>query len=370
MSYRIEDKSSGHPENSVESQFHQHIIDSISEALITIDQDRKILVWNKAAEITLGYGKTEVQERSLDMIIPPTYRERHRAGFENFVKDIANRSTYISEPKEFEGLRKSGEIFPIQLTHALYKISNEKFYITAIIRDITILKRYELAKKRMEHINRHDLKNKLIIISMAAKRLASDLKRYQIPDSLDYMKIIQSQSEDSLTLLESSRELMLLESGEYSRKDETVDLVDIVVTKRDQMMPLASSKEVTIRFDNLIQEKGAHLIADRALVERALENLIKNAIEAEIPSGEVRLRLLQNEAGIAILEIHNGGTPIPEEIQYVLFHPYVTQGKSSGTGLGLYTAKLILEKIHGWQLDFESNNDKGTVFRIVFGPVT
>jgi len=354
----------------MESQFYQHIIDSISEALITIDQDRKILVWNKAAEIIFGYEKAEVQERSLDLIIPPTYRERHRAGYENFLRHIADRSTYVSKTKEFEGLRKSGEIFPIQLTHSLYKISEHEFYITATIRDITFLKRYELMRERMEHIARHDLKNKLVIIGMAAKRFSKVLKRHQIPESLDYIKIIQSESENALALLESSRELMQLESGEYPRKDVAVNLVEIVLTKQTQMQPLALSREVTITFENRTQKKNIKLMADRALIERALENLIKNAIEAENPSGEVRLILLQNEAGLAVLEIYNGGKPIPDEIQGILFQPYVTHGKKSGSGLGLYTVKLILEKIHGWQLNFESNSDKGTVFRVVFGPVT
>lgn len=354
----------------MENQSYTHIIDSISEALITIDQDRKILVWNRAAEGMLGYEKAEVQERSLDLIIPPAYRERHKAGYETFLRNIADHSTYVSETKEFEGLRKSGEIFPIQLTHSLYKISNKEFYITATIRDITFLKRYELMRERMEHIARHDLKNKLIIIGMAAKRFAKVLKRHQVPESLDYMKIIQSESEDALTLLESSRELMLLESGEYPRKDVTVDLVEMVLTKQAQMQPLALSREVTITFKNRTQKQSINLMADRSLVERALENLIKNAIEAENPSGEVRLILLQNEAGLAVLEIHNSGKPIPEEIQRVLFQPYVTHGKKAGSGLGLYTVKLILEKVHGWQLNFESNSEKGTVFRVVFGPLS
>jgi len=166
-----------------------------------------------------GYEKAEVQDAIIDLIIPPAYRQRHRRGYESFLRHIADRSTYISETKEFEGLRKNGEIFPVQLTHSLYKINDQEFYITATIRDISIFKRYE-------------------------------------------------------------------------------------------------------------------------------------------PSGKVRLKLLKNEAGIAVLEIYNGGNPIPEEIQKVLFQPYVTCGKKSGSGLGLYTVKLIIEKVHGWQLTFESNGKK------------
>jgi PAS domain S-box-containing protein len=316
-----------------------------------------------------GYNKAEVQERSLDLIIPPAYRERHKSGYENFIRNIADHSSYISQTGEFEGLRKNGEIFPIQLTHSLYKISNQEFYITATVRDITILKRFELVRDRLEHITRHDLKNKLVIIGMAAKRLASVLKQHQVPESLDYIKILQSESEDSLDLLESSQELMLLESGEYQRRDVNFDLVEMVATKLDQMQLFASSKEVTIRFDNLLGSRSLSLVADRALVERALENLVKNAIEASQPGGEVRLVLLQDKTKYAVLEVHNGGEPIPQKIQRVLFQPYVTYGKESGSGLGLYAAKLILEKIHDWQLDFESNMDRGTIFRILFGPL-
>jgi signal transduction histidine kinase len=203
---------------------------------------------------------------------------------------------------------------------------------------------------------------------MATKRLASVLKQHQVPESLDYMTILQSESEDSLALLESTRELMLLESGEYTRRDVSFDLVEMVATTLGQMQLFATSKGVTITFDNLLANGSMSLVADRALVERALENLIKNAVEASNPGGEVRLVLLQDKRKYVVLEVHNGGEPIPEKIQRVLFQPYVTYGKESGSGLGLYAAKLILERVHGWQLDFESTTDRGTIFRILFVP--
>ncbi len=349
----------------MESQFYGHIIESISEALITINQDRKIIVWNRAATLLFGYDKHEVQNASLDLIIPAAYRERHRSGYENFFRNIAEHSTYISGTKEFEGLRKSGEIFPVQLTHSLFKISNEEFYITATIRDATITKQYEIMKERMEHISRHDLKNKLIVISLTANRLNKLLKKYQVPKSLNYLEIMKSESEEVLALIESSRELMLLESGQYQRNDVTVDMVKLMVTIQDRMQPLATSKDVTIKFENQTLKHTVNIMAEEALVIRSLENLVKNAIEAENPSGEIRMVLSQDKTGFAVLEIRNGGNPIPDAIQKNLFQPYVTHGKKSGSGLGLYITKLIIEKIHGWQLTFESNSEKGTVFRIV-----
>ncbi len=354
----------------MKNQFYEHIIDSISEALITINQDRKIIIWNRAATFMFGYDKHEVQNASLDLIIPTAYRERHRSGYEGFFRNITKHSNYISETKDFEGLRKNGEIFPVQLTHSLFKISNEEFYITATIRDATITKRYELMKERMDHVARHDLKNKLVVISLTANRLEKILKKHQVPKSLDYMKIIQAESEEVLTLIESSRELMLLESGQYLRQDAAVDMVKLMLTMQARMQSLAVSKNVVIKFENRTQKQTINVMADQALVKRSLENLVKNAIEAENPFGEVQLVLLQNESGLAVLEIHNGGSPIPEAIQKILFQPYVTHGKKSGNGLGLYIAKLIIEKIHGWQLTFESNSEKGTVFKIAIKTLT
>ena len=121
---------------------------------------------------------------------------------------------------------------------------------------------------------------------------------------------------------------MQLKFGEYPRKDVTVDLVEMVLTRREQMQPLVLSGEVTITFKNQIQKQSINLMADRALVERALENLIKNAIEAENPSGEVRLILLQNEAGLAVLEIHNGGGAVHYRYRETLYHITVLQTRS------------------------------------------
>jgi two-component system sensor kinase FixL len=352
--------------SAVDSKFYQQIVGSVSEALVTIDQDRQVVVWNRAAETMFGYERAEIEAQGIDVIIPPGYRERHRAAYEGFVETVGFRATYVSETKELEALRKGGEIFPIELTHSLYKVTESRFYVTAIIRDISERKRYEIMRQRLEQITRHDLKNKLVIIAMAAKRMASVLQEKPWPESSKYLGIIDQESKDSLELLESSRELILLESGEYQSNKKAVDLVTILAAKREQMEPLGASKDVALIFVNRTDKQVLPLMADRPLLERAVENLIKNAIEAEDPSGRVRLALVENRAGEAVLEVHNGGSPIPEELQKTIFQPYVTHGKESGSGLGLYAARIILERIHGWQLSFESGAERGTVFRIVF----
>jgi PAS domain S-box-containing protein len=349
------------------SHLYEKVVDSISDALITVDQDKKIVNWNRRAEAIFGYTMEEMQQQGLEVIIPPDYRSRHDAGYEHFTSSIGAHSSYVSEVKELEGIRKSGEVFPIEITHSLLKISDDRYYITAIIRDITARKRYEFMRERLERVMRHDLKNKVIIIGLAAKRLASALTPKACGNVLRYLDILECECKEMLTLLDSTRELILLETGEYKRHDEPVDLMDLLTAKAEQMRTLAASRDVGIELRNLSGWGVVNVLADRSLLERALENLIKNAIEAEEPFGKVSITLLETGDGKMCVEIHNGGKPIPEEIRANIFQPYVTHGKKDGTGLGLYSAKLALEKVHGWKISFESILERGTTFRIELG---
>lgn len=228
--------------------FFDQVVDSLSDALITIDQNKKIVIWNRMAEIMFGYDKAEIETIGLETIIPPAYRQRHREGYERFMSAVHVHASYVSEVREFEALRKNGVLFPIELTHSLVKVNDQEFYITAIVRDISLRKRYELMRDRIEHITRHDLKNKLVIISLAAQRLSKTLGPDEKAQIHKYAEIIQSESKGLIELLDSTKELILLETGEYKRKEETVELADLLNMKAEQIQPVAAAKGVNVAF--------------------------------------------------------------------------------------------------------------------------
>ncbi len=324
---------------------HQ-IVDSLSDGLITVDRDKKIVIWNKMAETIFGYDKAGIEAAGIEAIIPPAYRQRHRDGYEAFMNSVSTRHSYVSESHEFEALRKNGEIFPIELAHSLVKIDENEFYITAIVRDISLRKQYELMRERFERIARHDLKNKLVIIGLAAQRLAKGLVPGETSGACKYTEIILAETKGLLEMVDSTKELILLETGEYKRRNETIELARFLELKAEQFQPVAAAKGVKVVFHNRTAG-NIDIQADRSLLERAVENLLKNAIEAEDASNSVTMTLMDGEEAVPVLEVHNGGKPIPEDIRKRIFSPYVTHGKKDGTGLGLYSTKLILETIHG-----------------------
>lgn len=101
--------------------------------------------------------------------------------------------------------------------------------------------------------------------------------------------------------------------------------------------------------------------ADGSQIKRAIENLIKNAIEAMPEGGRITIRTSKIE-GFAVIEIADTGKGIPEDIRNKIFDPYFTT-KPHGSGLGLAVVQKIVDD-HKGRIEFETGKD-GTTFRIL-----
>lgn len=110
--------------------------------------------------------------------------------------------------------------------------------------------------------------------------------------------------------------------------------------------------------------ENAIILADKDLILRLLNNLIKNALQAieGKNDGTVAINLVQKENNV-LISIKDNGCGIPLEMHQKIFVPYFTT-KSTGTGLGLAMVKQIVEN-HRGEISFESN-DMGTTFQISF----
>jgi signal transduction histidine kinase/putative methionine-R-sulfoxide reductase with GAF domain len=102
---------------------------------------------------------------------------------------------------------------------------------------------------------------------------------------------------------------------------------------------------------------------DEAKLTRALNNLIRNAVDAmRGKSGKIVVRV-KREGGAVVFSVSDTGPGIPEEIKSRLFESFVTSGKKGGTGLGLAIVKRIVDE-HGGHVDVHST-PRGTTFRLV-----
>jgi two-component system sensor histidine kinase/response regulator len=102
--------------------------------------------------------------------------------------------------------------------------------------------------------------------------------------------------------------------------------------------------------------------AEDLLIYSMMANLIKNAIEATPRNETIRIALTKEEKQ-AIICIRNRGS-VPEKIQVNFSDKYVTDGKAKGTGIGTYSARLIVETLGG-SIHMTSSEEKGTKISIL-----
>lgn len=117
------------------------IINSAMDAVITVNQNQIIVLFNIAAEKMFGCKATDAIGKSIDKFIPEKYRTVHKKHIDNFGKTgITMRSMGSITP--ISGLRSNGEEFPIEASISQTEAGGQKLY-TVIIRDITEKKRAE-----------------------------------------------------------------------------------------------------------------------------------------------------------------------------------------------------------------------------------
>jgi PAS domain S-box-containing protein len=111
------------------------LLDSAMDAIITVDEGQRILMYNRAAEKTFGWAAMQVMGRSLDMLIPERYRHRHLADVQRFgTTGVTSRR--MGDGTVIHGLRSNGEEFPMDASISQLDTSEGKLF-TVILRDVT-----------------------------------------------------------------------------------------------------------------------------------------------------------------------------------------------------------------------------------------
>ncbi len=334
------------------------------DAIISIDARGTITLFNPAAEQVFGYTAAEVLGRNLSMLMPSPHAEEHDAYLRRYHETGERRA--IGRLRSVHARRKSGEVFPIELTVSEARLDDEVFY-TAILRDVSEhreLQRVARERERLADIGAitakivHDLGNPLAALSMQAQLL---LRRARRGDFAPVSKV-QDPAEQILHTLRRL-ESLVREFMEFAR-DQRLSIRPLAVRPLlqsciDMWRPLALDHGIDLRL-----AAGAPVPAlrvDEIMLRRVLDNLVKNAIEAigdgpgevviaiELPTKE-KIRLLVSDDGPGVRE----GVDV-----FKLFETT----KPEGTGIGLAVAKQIVTA-HGGTIEHRPREPHGTVFQL------
>ncbi len=152
------------------------ILESANDAIITIDAEGRVLLWNAHAAELFGYSSDEMQGRPLTAIIPERFRDQHHAGIHRVVE--TGETHVIGSTVELTALNREGIEFPIELSLAKWS-SNGDMFFSGIVRDITQRKQAEADLR----VANHSLAEKNEMLQGLSSKLAKYLSR-QVYDSI------------------------------------------------------------------------------------------------------------------------------------------------------------------------------------------
>jgi PAS domain S-box-containing protein len=122
------------------------ILDSAMDAIITVDENQRVVLFNKSAEAVFGWLRGEAIGAPLEKFIPQRYRASHARHVQRF-GETGISSRRMGESRIVAGLRRNGEEFPIDASISQIAEGGQRFF-TVILRDVTRRVRDEEALKR------------------------------------------------------------------------------------------------------------------------------------------------------------------------------------------------------------------------------
>lgn len=210
---------------------------------------------------------------------------------------------------------------------------------------------------RMAAMIVHDFRGPLSVIRSAGGDVSREAK--ELPEA-ELRELGDTVREEADRLNEMCAELLeVTRAGAGLAERVETDLDEVVEDAMAAVAEEAALAGVRVETD---LASGAKLPLDERRMRRALLNLAYNAVEAMGDGGVLRIATAR-ENGEARVVVADTGPGIPEEIRDRIFEPFVTSGKSRGSGLGLAVVKKVLED-HGGRIDVDKAEGGGTAFRL------
>jgi signal transduction histidine kinase len=210
---------------------------------------------------------------------------------------------------------------------------------------------------RLSAMMTHDLKNAIAALSLIVRNMERQFHREEFrADAMQSLKLATDKLRALVARLSGPVESL---SGEFKRP-RPIDLVPVIRRVLAATAIPAGSIQLETRLP-------ATLVAavDAERIERVIENLIINALEAMgTESGKLTIEAGDAGDGKLFFSVADTGPGMSEEFQHDrLFHAFSTT-KKTGVGLGLYTCREVV-RAHGGQIEVESREGSGTCFRVV-----
>jgi PAS domain S-box-containing protein len=329
-------------------------IRSAGDVVLMIDSENRVRFWNAAAERLLGWSTEEVQGQPL-VFVP----EDRRGEFD----DLTGRARSGQQIVGVETVWQQQNGSHLEVSMTLTAVRNPDGTVRAfVIVGHDISERKELERDRADFVAMltHDIKNPITTIF----GYASELGYAKLaPEYVECVEAIERSAEMINTLVSNFLISTTIERGTLRLVHEPVPVTEFLQDCVRQFRPAAA--RVQIELSCQLDVGAASVMGDRLQLERALSNLIGNALKFTPAGGSVTVEA-EREAQSLHVRVRDTGPGIsPEELPHV-FEKYRREKgthRIDGAGLGLFITRNLVEA-HGGSVSAASQPGVGSTFEI------
>ena len=352
--------------------YTDNILASLTNGIVTVDLDGRVVTLNPAAELMTGFFAGEVIGRYCTEV----FQQTPELG-EILMETIASRSAMPGVAATLR--RRNGRTLPVEISAAPLKAGEGKdLGVIAAIRDLTVVRELETRLRRSDRLAAlgslaaglaHEIKNPLTSLLTFSRHLPRRFDDEQF--RAKFQSVVPRELERINGIVERLLELARPTRLSFAAVRLPALLERVVELYADEM----ESHGVQLTRD-YARDLPA-LRVDAEALYQALVNLVRNALDAMASGGRLTLRAGWSEDDHVVrprrrpatgvrrvrVEIEDSGVGISPVDADRVFNPFFTT-KDSRTGLGLALTHKIVED-HGGSIDFRGTPAGGTVFRVV-----
>jgi PAS domain S-box-containing protein len=362
------------------------IIASAMDAIISTDDQRRIVVFNAAAERLFGVPAADAIGTSLDRFLPERYRSVHAEHMRRFGETGVTTRSMHRAPGPLPALRGDGTEFPVEATISQAVVGGRRLF-TVLLRDVT------------ERVRVEEERNRAVQLAEAARAAAEEANRAKsgflaamshelrtplnaIAGYVDLMElgihgpITDAQAAALERVRRNQRVLLLLindilnfakiEAGHTDLEIGDVAVAELLAGLESLIEPQVRSAELSYWCE--AADAALRVRGDRERIEQILLNLLSNAVKFTPAGGSVAISCTTDERWVCV-RVRDTGRGIPAEMLEKIFDPFVQvdrhmhQRSQQGVGLGLAISRELARQMGG-ELSVASTLGCGSTFTV------
>ncbi len=330
------------------------IFNYCADGIVIVNEDGIIEQVNPACENLIGLVNSKIVNSSIDDFL--------FSGKTFISKELHKLDESELLLRDFHVKNHPGSlVIPVEISFARINPDDEYKRFVGVIRDVTEQKKSDKLRDDFIATLTHDLRTPLLAAIQTLKFFLDGALGELDEKQKLLLSTMQKSNEDLLGLVNALLEVYKYDAEKLTLAKTNFNIYNLTEQVYSELKPLADKKNIEFVIE--CSDQSMTINADRSEIRRVICNLCGNAINYTQESGKVVITI-KNEGRDLIFSVSDNGSGIPQEDIPNMFQRFsqgTSKKRSTGTGLGLYLSRQIIES-HGGKIWLESTLNKGSEF--------